>query len=187
MVFETITLPSGSPSKYAILYRMETATFGGGCFWCTEAIFQRLKGVQSVIPGYTGGNIDNPNYEQVSSRGTGHVEAIKISFDPKIISFEKLLEVFFATHDPTTVNRQGNDVGTQYRSVVFYHSEDQKKLAEAKIHPPMVTKLEPASAFYPAEDYHKNYYETHKDAPYCKLVIDPKIQKLYRDFKEDLK
>ncbi len=166
---------------------MEKATFGGGCFWCTEAIFQRLKGVKTVIPGYTGGTINNPNYEQVSSGETGHVEAIQITFDPKIISFEKLLEVFFATHDPTSVNKQGADVGTEYRSVIFYHSDDQKKAAEARIHPPMVTKVEPAKEFYPAEDYHKNYYENHKDAAYCKLVIDPKIQKLYRDFKEDLK
>lgn len=166
---------------------MEIATFAGGCFWCTEAIFKRLKGVESVIPGYTGGNLDNPNYEQVSSGETGHAEAIQITFDPNTISFEKLLEVFFATHDPTTLNQQGADFGTQYRSSIFYHSADQKKAAEKFVHPPMVTKIEEASVFYPAEDYHKNYYDTHKDAMYCKLVIDPKIQKLYKDFKENIK
>ena len=166
---------------------MEIATFGGGCFWCTEAIFQRLKGVIKVVPGYTGGTSDNPNYEQVSSGESGHVETIQITFDPKIITFEKLLEVFFATHDPTTVNRQGSDIDTQYRSIIFYQNDAQKETAEKFIHLPIVTKIEPAATFYPAEDYHKNYYETHKDAPYCQLVIDPKIQKLYRDFKEDLK
>lgn len=166
---------------------MAKATFGGGCFWCTEAVFQKLKGVSSVVPGYTGGTSINPNYEQVSSGETDHVETIQITFDPKVISFEKLLEVFFATHDPTTVNRQGSDVGTQYRSVIFYQNDAQKETAEKFIHPPIVTKIEPATTFYLAEDYHKNYYETHKDASYCQLVIDPKIKKLYRDFKEDLK
>ena len=166
---------------------METATFAGGCFWCTEAIFQRLKGVIKVVPGYTGGDKENPTYEEVSSGRTSYAETIQITFDPEIITFEKLLEVFFATHDPTTVNRQGSDIGTQYRSVIFYQNDAQKETAEKFIHPPIVTKIESATTFYPAEDYHKNYYENHKDTSYCQLVIDPKIQKLYREFKEDLK
>lgn len=165
----------------------EIATLSGGCFWCLEAIFKRLKGVTSVVSGYAGGEMQNPSYEDVSSGKTGHAEAVQITFDPKIITFEKLLEVFFATHDPTTANRQGSDVGTQYRSVIFYQNDAQKETAEKFIHPPIVTKIEPATIFYPAEDYHKNYYETHKDAPYCKLVIDPKIQKLREKFKEEVK
>lgn len=168
---------------------METATLGGGCFWCTEAIFKRLKGVESVMPGYTGGTVDNPTYEAVCSGNTGHAEAIQIKFDPKIISFETLLEIFFKLHDPTTLNRQGNDVGTQYRSAIFYHGENQKKIAEGKIKKikGAVTKLEPFTKFYPAEDYHKDYYERSSSQPYCQIVIDPKIQKLYRDFKQRIK
>lgn len=168
---------------------METATLAGGCFWCTEAIFKRLKGVIEVIPGYTGGTVENPTYEVVCSGKTGHAEAIQIKFDPKIISFETLLEIFFKLHDPTTLNRQGNDVGTQYRSAIFYHDEAQKKEALDKIKkiPGAVTKLEPFSKFYPAEDYHKNYYERNSSQPYCQIVIDPKIQKLYRDFKQQIK
>ncbi len=175
---------------------MEIATFGGGCFWCTEALFKRLKGVSSVEPGYSGGDMENPNYEAVSGGQTGHAEAIQLTFDPKIISYEKLLEVFFATHDPTTLNKQGSDVGTQYRSVIFYHDENQKntirdyinKLEKSgKFSSRIITQVKPFINFYPAENYHKNYYDSHQDAPYCQLVIDPKIQKLYRDFKEDLK
>lgn len=175
---------------------MEVATFGGGCFWCTEAVFKRLKGVESVEPGYAGGTMDNPSYEAVSGGQTGHAESIQIKFDPKVISFDKLLAVFFATHDPTTLNQQGADIGTQYRSVIFYHDENQqqatldyiKKLQDSgKFSSKIVTKVEPFTNFYPAESYHKNYYENHQDAPYCQLVIDPKIQKLYRDFKTDLK
>lgn len=171
--------------------RVETATFAGGCFWCTEAIFKRLKGVKSVISGYSGGRTKNPTYEEVCSGTTGHAETIQIGFDPKIISYEKLLEVFFKLHDPTTLNRQGNDVGTQYRSAIFYHDEKQKKLAE-KIKSEMqkiykgkiVTEIVPFSNFYRAEGYHQNYFESNKNAPYCQVVIDPKIQKLYKDFKE---
>ncbi|TSC88323.1 MAG: peptide-methionine (S)-S-oxide reductase [Microgenomates group bacterium Gr01-1014_7] len=167
---------------------METVTFGGGCFWCTEAIFKRLKGVKSVVSGYAGGTTENPTYMQVSSGNTGHAEAIQIKFDPEIISFEKLLEVFFATHDPTTLNQQGADVGTQYRSVIFYHNDSKKQIAEKKIKPSFVTQIEPYKNFYPAEDYHQNYYDRNKDQnPYCTLVIDPKIQKLMKDFKKDLK
>jgi len=176
---------------------METATLAGGCFWCTEAIYQRLKGVESIVSGYAGGTIENPTYEQVIRGETGHTEAIQIKFDPKIISFEKILDVFFATHDPTTLNRQGGDVGTQYRSVIFYHSDDQKEAAQetikeltksGKYHDPIVTKLEPFKNFFSAENYHQNYYENQKNSnPYCPLVIDPKIQKLMREFSEDIK
>ena len=186
---------------------METATLAGGCFWCTEAIFRRLKGVASVTPGYSGGTVPNPTYEQVCAENTGHAESIQIKFDPKIISYEKLLEVFFKLHDPTTLNRQGNDVGTSYRSAIFYHSEEQKKTAE-KVRSAMqklykdkqslrsssnqnstaglkiVTEITPYKNFYEAEDYHKNYYDNYKNQPYCQLVIDPKIQKLYKDFKD---
>jgi peptide-methionine (S)-S-oxide reductase len=171
------------------------ATFGGGCFWCTEAIFQRLKGVIKVVPGYSGGDVDNPSYEQVSAGNTGHAEATQITFDPTIIGFDKLLEIFFATHDPTTLNRQGNDIGSQYRSAVFYHSDNQKKDAEncikdleksGKFDIPIVTEVSPFRKFFPAEDYHKNYYNTHKDQAYCKLVIDPKVQKLMKEFSKEI-
>ena len=170
--------------------KSEIATFAGGCFWCTEAIFKRLKGVEAVTSGYSGGKIENPTYDQVCSGTTGHAEAIQIEFDPKIISFEKLLEVFFKLHDPTTLNRQGNDVGTQYRSAVFYHDEKQKTQAEKtkskmqKVYNgKIVTEIVPFSNFYKAEGYHQNYFENNKNAPYCQVVIDPKIQKLYKDFK----
>lgn len=168
---------------------METATFANGCFWCTEAIFQRLKGVKSVLPGYSGGHIENPTYEQVSSGTSGHAEAIQIEFDPKIISYEELLEVFFKTHDPTTLNRQGADVGPQYRSAVYFHSEGQRKSAEeykSKI-PNAVTEIAPFKIFYEAEDYHKNYYNNNKNAGYCRVVIDPKIKKLMSEFSDKVK
>lgn len=172
---------------------LEVAILAGGCFWCTEAIFKRLKGVEEVIPGYCGGEKENPTYEEVCSGETGHAEVIQIKFDPKVISFEKLLEVFFKLHDPTTLNRQGADIGTQYRSAIFYHSEIQKekalnlikKLQESKQYQDkIVTEVIQFSAFYKAENYHKSYYERNSNAPYCKLVIDPKLQKLYKDFKE---
>lgn len=176
---------------------METATLAGGCFWCTEAIFKRIKGIVSVISGYAGGSIPNPTYEQVTSEQTNHAETIQIKFDPETISFEKLLDVFFATHDPTTLNRQGADVGTHYRSVIFYHSKKQEEIAKRSIRnlersrkytDPVVTKIEPFTNFYPAERYHQNYYERNKESnAYCPLVIDPKIQKLIRDFPSDLK
>lgn len=176
---------------------LEVATLAGGCFWCTEAIFQRLKGVVSVTSGYTGGNIENPTYQQVSSGKTGHTEAIHIKFDPSIISFDKLLEVFWVTHDPTTINRQGGDVGTQYRSAIFYHNENQKLLAEkslkdleisGKYSQPIVTKIEPFTHFYSAEDYHQNYYEKYKTSnPYCNLVIEPKLKKLFFQFNNIVK
>ncbi len=168
---------------------LETATLAGGCFWCTEAIFKRLKGIESVMPGYTGGNVENPTYEQVSSGNTGHTEGIQITFDPRAITYEKLLEVFFKLHDPTTINRQGNDVGTQYRSAIFYHSEEQKKIAEkvktevaGNFSNKIVTEIAPFNNFYPAENYHRDYYFKNSSAAYCKLIIDPKIIKLYKEF-----
>lgn len=163
---------------------LETATLAGGCFWCTEAVFKRLNGIITVEPGYCGGTVENPTYEAVCSGQTGHAEAIQIKFDPKVITFAKLLEIFFKLHDSTTLNRQGNDVGTQYRSAIFYHSPKQKKIAEAvksKIKN-AVTEITAFTNFYPAEDYHKNYYDANRSLPYCQLVIDPKIQKLYKEF-----
>lgn len=175
---------------------MEIATLAGGCFWCTEAIFKRLKGVESVASGYGGGQMENPTYEQISSGETGHAETIQITFDPKIISFEKLLDVFWHLHDPTTVNRQGTDVGTQYRSVIFYHNKEQKRIAKSSkkqieqsgmYKDPIVTQIVPFRTFYKAEDYHQNYYERNSHLPYCRIVIDPKIQKLMREFTDNVK
>ncbi len=165
----------------------EIATLGGGCFWCTQAIFQRLKGVTSVMSGYAGGSMENPSYDKVSTSTTGHAETIQIEFDPAIISYEKILEVFWATHDPTTLNRQGADVGTQYRSVIFYHNEKQKKIAEKLKQSSFVTQILPYGKFYKAEDYHQDYYEKNKTAPYCQIVINPKIQKLLEEFRKDVK
>ncbi|SRR5260221_5890382 len=168
------------------MQKSETATLAGGCFWCTEAVFERLKGVTAVMPGYTGGKTENPTYEEISSGNTGHAESIQITFDPQVISYSKLLDVFFALHDPTTLNRQGADVGTQYRSVIFYHDEAQQKIAQekkAKI-PKAVTEIVPATKFYEAEDYHRGYYDKNHNATYCRLVIDPKIKKLYKEFKD---
>lgn len=173
---------------------METAILAGGCFWCTEAIFLRLRGVNTVTPGYTGGKTPNPSYEQVTTGETGHAESIKIEFDPKVISFETLLEIFWKLHDPTTLNQQGADVGTQYRSAIFYTSEEQKSVAERSKHAtqsafekPIVTEITKASEFYEAEDYHKNYYENNRNQGYCRIVIDPKIQKLYKNFSDKIK
>ncbi|MEX0622033.1 MAG: peptide-methionine (S)-S-oxide reductase MsrA [Candidatus Woykebacteria bacterium] len=172
---------------------LETATLAGGCFWCTEAVFKRLRGVIRVLPGYAGGDVKNPSYEQVSAGTTGHAEAAQIKFDPQVISYEQLLEVFFKLHDPTQMNRQGNDVGKQYRSAIFYHNENQKKAVEAKIkalemNPDLkgkiVTQIEPFQSFYEAEDYHKDYYDKNKTAGYCQVIIDPKIHKLYKEFSD---
>jgi peptide-methionine (S)-S-oxide reductase len=174
----------------------ETATLAGGCFWCTEAIFKRLEGVISVLPGYAGGTVENPTYEEVSSGNTGHAESIQIEFDPEKISFNKILDVFWHTHDPTTINEQGNDIGPQYRSVIFYHGTEQKQIAEKSkteimeegtFEKPIVTEIKPFTNFYLAEDYHKNYFEKHKDALYCNLVISPKLHKLSEKYKSDLK
>jgi peptide-methionine (S)-S-oxide reductase len=175
---------------------LNTATFAGGCFWCTEAIFQRLDGVEKVLPGYSGGHVDNPTYEQVCAGSTGHAESIQITYDPSKVSYDQLLEVFWKTHDPTTKNRQGNDFGPQYRSVVFYHDNSQKKLAEAykaKLesehiwNKPIVTEIVPFDKFWPAENYHQNYYNNNPDKGYCTLVITPKIEKFRKIFKDRLK
>ena len=172
------------------------AVFGGGCFWCTEAVFDELRGVQSVVSGYTGGTTKNPTYEQVCSGQTGHAEAIKIGFDESQITFRDLLTVFFATHDPTTLNRQGNDAGTQYRSAIFYADEQQKQEAAAFIKEleavktfrnPVVTTLEPLADFYPAEDYHQKFYTNNPYQPYCQYTIPPKLNKLHKQFSELLK
>ncbi len=175
---------------------LEKATFGGGCFWCTEAVYSELKGVVKVNPGYSGGEVKNPTYEEVCTGETGHAEVIQITFDPAIISFAEILEVFFMTHDPTTLNRQGNDVGTQYRSVIFYHSEKQKQIAEKVIglfneervyDQPIVTEVIKFDKFYQAEDYHAKYFERNKNKGYCQFVIAPKMEKFRKIFKEKLK
>jgi peptide-methionine (S)-S-oxide reductase len=172
------------------------ATFGAGCFWCVEAVFQLLNGVDTVVSGYSGGKIDNPSYKEVCSGLTGHAEVAQIYFDPKIISFEELLEVFFNTHDPTQLNRQGNDEGTQYRSVIFYHNEEQKQTAEAykkqisesKIFDkPIVTEISPFTKFFPAEDYHQNYFNENGSQSYCIYVVRPKVEKFQKQFKDKLK
>jgi peptide-methionine (S)-S-oxide reductase len=173
----------------------ETATFANGCFWCTEAVFKRLKGVKSVLPGYAGGTVKDPSYDQVCAGNTGHAESIQIKFDPKVIPFEKILDIFWHTHDPTTLNRQGNDVGTQYRSAIFFHNEKQKEIAEKSkkdledkgvYKNSIVTEITPIKNFYVAEDYHKDYYDNHQDAPYCNYVIDPKIHKLLQRYGSDV-
>ncbi|TSC87938.1 MAG: peptide-methionine (S)-S-oxide reductase [Microgenomates group bacterium Gr01-1014_16] len=164
--------------------KIETAIFAGGCFWCTEAVFRKLKGVDEVMPGYANSNKANPTYGDVFSGSTGAAEAIQVKFDPEIISYEKLLEVFFAVHDPTSLNKQGADEGTQYRSAVFYHDEEQRNMAEAakaKI-AGAVTEISPLTNFCPAENFHKDYYEKNRTAGYCRIVIDPKITKLYKEF-----
>lgn len=173
--------------------KMKTAVFGGGCFWCTEAVFQMLKGVSKVESGYAGGKMDDPTYEQVSGGNTGHAEVIRVTYEPSIISYDDLLTVFFGSHDPTTPNRQGADVGEQYRSVVFYQTDEEKQVAEQKIKEineslkdgtRVVTELVPFGNFYKAEDYHQNYYKTNTSAPYCQLVIEPKIAKVRKRFAE---
>lgn len=162
----------------------------GGCFWCTEAIFKRLKGVISVVSGYAGGEMADPSYEEVSTGETGHAEAVQIKFDPKVISFGKLLDIFWVIHDPTTLNRQGSDVGIQYRSAIFYHNKEQKSIAEEskRKDDKIVTEIRPFTKFYTAEEYHQNYYERNKSLnSYCSIVIDPKIQKLLDKFNGDVK
>ena len=163
----------------------ELATFGGGCFWCVEAVFERLDGVQSVVAGYAGGTTLNPTYKQVCSGTTGHAEVAQISFDPAKISYRQLVDLFWDAHDPTTMNRQGADVGTQYRSVIFYHNEDQKLIAELSkqeaqknFTQAIVTEIQPLTKFYPAENYHQDYYRNNPLAPYCQFVIKPKLKKL---------
>jgi peptide-methionine (S)-S-oxide reductase len=174
----------------------EQATFGGGCFWCLEAVFQQLRGVETVESGYAGGSVPDPTYKAVCRGDTGHVEVVRVTFDPAVISYSELLEVFFAVHDPTTPNRQGNDVGTQYRSAVFYETPEQKAAAEAviagltaeKVWPnPIVTEVAPLTRFYPAEDYHQNYYRSNPAQPYCALVVGPKVAKTRKAFADKLK
>jgi peptide-methionine (S)-S-oxide reductase len=174
----------------------EKATFGMGCFWCTEAIFQRLKGVTKVQSGYEGGTVKNPSYEDVCTGNTGHAEVLEITYQPNVISYKELLEIFWKMHDPTTLNRQGADEGTQYRSVIFYHTAAQKALAEAyktelnkqKVYPnPIVTAIDSASRFYVAENYHQNYFALNGSKPYCRMVIQPKVDKLEKVFKQKLK
>ena len=180
--------PSGhNKESHAETNHWELATFGAGCFWCVEAIFKSLKGVESVVSGYSGGDVDNPTYEEVCSGSTGHAEVCQIHYDPSEITYEELLTVFWQAHDPTTLNRQGPDVGTQYLSVIFYHNEQQKGLAEkhmkeleesGKWHNPIVTEISPYKNFYQAETYHQNFYNQHSDNPYSSVVIQPKIEKL---------
>jgi peptide-methionine (S)-S-oxide reductase len=175
---------------------MEIATIGGGCFWCTEAIFKRLNGVEEVTSGYAGGARQDPSYEQVTTGVTGHAESIQVEFDPSIISYAKLIEIFFNLHDPTTLNRQGADEGTQYRSVIFYHSEAQREIAEkvrdeiadsGLYHDPIITEIVPFEAFYMAEEYHQNFYETNENQGYCSYVITPKIHKLLKEYSKEVK
>lgn len=186
----TTTQPSGQTSG------LEEATLGGGCFWCVEAVFDNLRGVVSVDPGYAGGHVANPTYQQVCTDTTGHAEVARIVFDPQELSYADLLRVFFATHDPTTLNRQGADVGKQYRSVIFPQSDEQRRTAEEIIREvtaeqlydnPIVTTIEPYTVFYPAENYHKDYFLNHPDAPYCAAVIAPKVAKFRKKFAERLK
>jgi peptide-methionine (S)-S-oxide reductase len=174
----------------------QTAVFGGGCFWCIEAVFNRLVGVKSAVSGYMGGHVDKPTYRQVCNGDTGHVEVVQVTFDPSEISYRDLLEVFFTVHDPTTVNRQGNDEGEQYRSVIFYTSDEQEREAEetiaalnaAKAFPePIVTSIEPAATFYPAEEYHQLYYDNNATQPYCQVVIAPKLRKFEKKFGEKMR
>jgi len=170
-----------------------SAVFGGGCFWCTEAAFQRIKGVTGVVPGYAGGNVQQPSYERVTTGTTGHAEVVRVTFDPDVVSYKDLLKVFFAIHDPTTPNRQGNDIGPQYRSIILFVDDQQRQEAEsfvAEINPDfdnrIVTELEPLTAFYEAEEYHHNYFNRNPNAGYCQVIISPKVSKLRKDFAQFL-
>ena len=187
---------SAAVSATTIPAKLETATFGEGCFWCCEAVFQQLRGVKSVVSGYTGGTVDKPTYEQVCSGRTGHAEVIQITYDPKEIKFEDLLKVFWQTHDPTTLNKQGHDEGTQYRSAVFFHNEDQRRIAEeykkqldksGTFKSPIVTEITQIKNFFPAEKYHQNYFNANPTQQYCQFVIRPKVEKFNKDFKALLK
>ncbi|PKP10324.1 MAG: peptide-methionine (S)-S-oxide reductase [Bacteroidetes bacterium HGW-Bacteroidetes-3] len=198
LVFATANIDAQSilTKKSKMSDKLEIATLANGCFWCTEAIFQRLKGVESVTSGYSGGKVKNPTYNEVTSGETGHAEVIQIQFNPSEITFQEILEVFFATHDPTTLNKQGYDVGTQYRSAIFYHSSAQKEVAEtfikslteAKVFDKkIVTEVTEFSVFYPAEAYHQNYYNNNKTQGYCMAVINPKLEKFIKKYKDKLK
>ncbi|QPC80809.1 peptide-methionine (S)-S-oxide reductase MsrA [Phototrophicus methaneseepsis] len=175
---------------------LETATLAGGCFWCLEAVYDQLKGVQDVVSGYAGGHIQNPTYQQVCTGNTGHAEVVQVKYDPEMITFQDLLDVFFTIHDPTTLNRQGNDIGTQYRSAIYYHTPEQKEIAEATIanvnasdvwQNPVVTEVTPIDTFYPAEDYHQEYFENNPNQGYCTVVIAPKVAKFRKQHLERLK
>jgi len=190
------SIAMGSGTSGAEDVKLAKATLAGGCFWCTEAVYAELKGVKAVTSGYIGGAVPNPTYKDVCTGQTGHAEAIEIEYDPAVVPFEKLLEVFFATHDPTTLNRQGADVGTQYRSGVFYHDDEQKRIAEeviakldeAKVFPrKIVTEVTKATTFYPAEDYHQDYFANNPFQPYCQAVAAPKVDKVRKVFKDLLK
>ena len=198
LVFATINVDAQSilTKKLKMSDKLEIATLANGCFWCTEAIFQRLNGVEKVTSGYSGGKVKNPTYNEVTSGETGHAEVIQIQFNPSVITFQEILEVFFATHDPTTLNRQGYDVGTQYRSAIFYHSAAQKEVAEAFIKSltdakvfdkKIVTEITAFDAFYEAEAYHQNYYNNNKNQGYCVAVINPKLDKFIKKYKDKLK
>lgn len=196
-------VPPAMEDNYIVHYsgtdtmkHIETATLGAGCFWCVEAVFQQIKGVERVESGYSGGSIKNPSYREVCTGRTGHAEVVNVYFDPAVVSFAEILEVFFATHDPTTLNRQGADVGTQYRSAIFYHSEEQKQVAElakkaaaesGDWSDPVVTEISAFESFYPAEDYHQNYYIENSSQPYCAMVITPKLDKFKKRFADMLK
>lgn len=175
---------------------LQTATFGAGCFWCVEAVFEEVKGVKKVVAGYAGGHIENPTYKQVTTGTTGHAEVTRLTYDPSIVSYEQLLEVFWHTHNPTTLNRQGNDVGPQYRSVIFYHNDEQRKIAEKSLkrtdasdlwEDPIVTEIQPISNYSQAENYHQDYYANNPNAGYCQVVIAPKLKKFRKDFSHMLK
>jgi peptide-methionine (S)-S-oxide reductase len=172
----------------------EIATLAGGCFWCVEAAFDTLRGVEGVVSGYTGGHVENPSYREVCNGTTGHAEAAQVTFDPRVISYRDLLDVFFTVHDPTTLNRQGGDVGTQYRSAIFYHTEEQKQAAEAAIRDlapvwddPIVTEVLPLGTFYAAENYHQRYFENNPNQPYCRAIVAPKVAKVRKQFMEKLR
>lgn len=195
-ILGVVLVVNGLNAAKAQSAKTEKATFGMGCFWCSEAIFQRLKGVVKVESGYAGGNYKNPTYEDVCTGNTGHAEVVQVTFEPEVISYKELLEIFWKMHDPTTLNRQGADVGTQYRSVIFFHTPQQKTLAEAyktelneeKVYPdPIITQIAPFTNFYVAENYHQNYFKLNGREPYCRMVILPKVDKLEKVFKAKLK
>ena len=192
----TLFSQNNTKTKKMTQSNMETITLGGGCYWCVEAVYENLKGVKSVVSGFSGGKILNPSYEEVCSGTTGHAEVVQITFDKNVTNLDEIFKVFFTVHDPTTLNRQGADKGTQYRSVIFYNDEEQKKEAQsiiselkhAKVYEnPIVTTLEPFTKFYKAEDYHQNYYANNKSQPYCQMVIQPKLEKFEKVFKDKLK
>jgi peptide-methionine (S)-S-oxide reductase len=191
-----LSLNGFAQNKTKAASNLETITLGGGCYWCVEAVYENLDGVKSVVSGFSGGTVANPSYEEVCTGTTGHAEVVQITYDKNVTDLNEIFKVFFTVHDPTTLNRQGADVGTQYRSVIFYKNAEQKKAAEsiiaelnkAKVYnSPIVTKVEPFKAFYKAEDYHQNYYANNKNQPYCKMVIQPKIEKFEKVFKDKLK